>query len=386
MRRGRQTMRICVLGGGPAGLYFAYLWRKRHPGDSITLFEQNAQDATFGFGVVFSDRAMDFLQTDDPETAVLIAARMESWNDIAIVHRGERVTIDGVGFSAIGRLDLLKLFQQLARSVGTDIEYGTSITSTSVLREFDLVIAADGIHSFVRRSFEGDFGTSISYLDEKFAWFGTTKPFETLTQTFIENAYGTFNAHHYRYAPAMTTFIVECDRGTWLRAGFGRLDEESSRDLCQRIFADTLDGHRLIENKSVWRNFPWIWNRRWFHQNMVLVGDALRTAHYSIGSGTRLAIEDVIALVKSLEEHPKDLPEALACYQAIRQPIVEKLVEASRISAQWYAEFSSHMRLSPVELAYSYVMRAGRINEARLRQTSPHFVRSLEEAREKPVK
>jgi 2-polyprenyl-6-methoxyphenol hydroxylase-like FAD-dependent oxidoreductase len=374
-------MRICVLGGGPAGLYFAYLWRKRHPRDAVTLFEQNAADATFGFGVVFSDRAMDFLEAEDPETAALISGRMESWRDIAIVHRGERIAIDGVGFSAIGRLDLLKLFQQLARSVGADIRFETPATSVNLLHEFDLVIAADGVNSFVRRNFEGDFGTSISYLDEKFAWFGTTKPFETLTQTFIENAYGTFNAHHYRYAPAMSTFIVECDRSTWLRAGFDRLDEESSRALSERIFAAALGGHPLIANKSAWRNFPWIWTRRWFHRNIVLVGDALRTVHYSIGSGTRLAIEDVIALVKSLEEHPEDLPDALARYQAIRQPVVEKLVEASRVSAAWYAQFPSHMQLSPVELAYSYVTRSSRMDEARLCELSPHFVRRLKEAR-----
>jgi 2-polyprenyl-6-methoxyphenol hydroxylase-like FAD-dependent oxidoreductase len=373
-------MRICVLGGGPAGLYFAYLWRKRHPGDSVTVFEQNPPDATFGFGVVFSDRAMDFLEADDPETAQLIAPRMEMWSGIAIVHRGERIVIDGVGFSAMGRLDLLSLFQSLARGAGASLHFGAAITSAAQFGEFDLVIAADGVNSIVRRSFEGDFGTSISYLDEKFAWFGTTKPFETLTQTFIENELGTFNAHHYRYTPAMSTFIVECDRKTWLRAGFDTLDEEGARALCERIFETALGGHRLIANKSAWRNFPWIWNRRWFHRNMVLVGDALHTAHYSIGSGTRLAMEDVIALVKSLEAYPKDRNGALANYQAERQPIVEKLVEASRVSAAWYANFPSHMKLSPIELARSYISRSGRMDDARLRQIAPGFVKRLEEA------
>jgi 2-polyprenyl-6-methoxyphenol hydroxylase-like FAD-dependent oxidoreductase len=373
-------MRICVLGGGPAGLYFAYRWRKRHPEDSVTVFEQNPPDATFGFGVVFSDRAMDFLEADDPETAQLITRRMEMWSDIAIVHQGERIVIDGVGFSAIGRLDLLRLFQSLAQGAGACLRFGVAITSVAQLAGFDLVIAADGVNSIVRRSFEGDFGTSISYLDEKFAWFGTTKPFETLTQTFIENEFGTFNAHHYRYAPAMSTFIVECDRATWLRAGFDTLSGEEARALCEPIFAAALGGHRLIANKSAWRSFPWIWNRRWFHRNMVLAGDALHTAHYSIGSGTRLAMEDVIALVKSLEAHPGNPNEALAHYQAKRQPIVEKLVEASRVSAAWYANFPSHMKLSPVELARSYILRSGRMDGARLRQMAPRFVKRLEEA------
>jgi 2-polyprenyl-6-methoxyphenol hydroxylase-like FAD-dependent oxidoreductase len=374
-------MRICVLGGGPAGLYFAYRWRKRHPEDSVTVFEQNPPDATFGFGVVFSERAMDFLDADDPETAALIAPRMEMWSDIAIVHRDERIVIDGVGFSAMGRLDLLRLLQSLARGAGASLRFGTVIAPVGQLGEFDLAIAADGVNSILRRGFEGDLGTSVSYLDEKFAWFGTTKPFETLTQTFIENELGTFNAHHYRYAPDMSTFIVECDRATWLRAGFDTLSEEESRTLCERIFAQALEGHRLIANKSAWRSFPWIWNRRWSHRNMVLVGDALHTAHYSIGSGTRLALEDVIALIKSLETYPGDLNEAFADYQSQRQPIVEKLIEASRVSAAWYAHFPSHMKLSPLALARSYIMRSGRMDDVRLRQMAPRFVKSLEEAK-----
>jgi 2-polyprenyl-6-methoxyphenol hydroxylase-like FAD-dependent oxidoreductase len=374
-------MRIAVLGGGPAGLYFAYLWRKRHADAAVTLFEQNSPDSTFGFGVVFSERAMDFLRADDPETANLITPRMETWPDITVTHRGEEIAIDGVGFSSIGRLDLLQLFQAQATARGADLRYGSTIHSINELRDFDLIVAADGVNSIVRRSFEGDFGTSISYLDEKFAWFGTTKRFETLTQTFIENELGTFNAHHYRYAPAMSTFIVECDRRTWLRAGFDTLDDESSRALCDRIFAKTLDGEPLIANKSSWRNFPWIWNRRWFHRNMVLIGDALHTAHYSIGSGTRLALEDVVSLVKALENHSGDLAAALAGYEAERRPVIEKLVEASRVSAAWYANFPRHMRLAPLDLAYSYITRSGRVNDQRLREMSPRFMTRVDKSR-----
>jgi 2-polyprenyl-6-methoxyphenol hydroxylase-like FAD-dependent oxidoreductase len=376
-------MRIAVLGGGPAGLYFAYLWKRRHPEAEVVLFEQNAAGSTFGFGVVFSDRALDFLRLDDPETADIIASEMESWRDMTLVHRGETVTIDGVGFSAIGRLHLLQLLQSRLATVGVVPRFSTPLQSVDDLADFDLVVAADGVNSLVRRSFEGDFGTSVSYLDNKFVWFGTTKRFETLTQTFIESADGTFNAHHYRYAPEMSTFIVECDRATWLRAGFDHLAPDDARARCEAIFAAVLDGHPLVANKSAWRNFPWIWNERWSHRNMVLVGDALRTAHYSIGSGTRLALEDVIALVKALDESPGDVRAGLERYEAERRPVVEKLVRAARTSADWYEHFPAHMRLAPIDLARSYITRSGRIDDQRLRQMSPGFMARYEA--ERPV-
>jgi 2-polyprenyl-6-methoxyphenol hydroxylase-like FAD-dependent oxidoreductase len=367
-------MRVAVLGGGPAGLYFAYLWKKRRPASEVLLLEQNPANATFGFGVVFSDRALDFLRADDPETADLITPRMENWRDITLVHRGKAIAIDGVGFSAIGRLELLQLLQARLASTGVVPRFETLVRSVDELDGFDLIVAADGVNSIVRRSFEGDFRTSLSYLDNKFAWFGTTRRFETLTQTFVETELGTFNAHHYRYSPTMSTFIVECDRGTWLRAGLDRLSPEDSQALCERVFAASLDGHRLVSNKSVWRNFPWIWNERWSHRTFVLVGDALHTAHFSIGSGTRLALEDVIALVKALEEEPNDVEAGLERYEATRRPIVEKLVRASRTSADWYERFPEHMRLAPLDFAYSYITRSGRVHNDRLREMAPSFM------------
>jgi 2-polyprenyl-6-methoxyphenol hydroxylase-like FAD-dependent oxidoreductase len=377
----RKPVRIAVLGGGPAGLYFAYLWKKGHPKSEVTLFEQNPAGATFGFGVVFSDRALDFLRADDPETADLITPRMESWQDITLVHRGEAIAIDGVGFSAIGRLDLLKLLRERLASVGVAPRFDTVVHSVDELAGFDLIVAADGVNSLVRRSFEGDFGTSLAYLNNKFVWFGTAKRFETLTQTFVETELGTFNAHHYRFAPAMSTFIIECDRATWLRAGFDLLPPEEARTVCERIFAEVLDGHSLVSNKSVWRNFPWLWNERWSHRNMVLVGDALHTAHFSIGSGTRLALEDVIALVKALEDEPRDLHAGFERYETARRPIVEKLVRASRTSADWYEQFPEHMRLAPLELAYSYITRSGRVDNNKLRQMSSRFMARYDAAR-----
>ena len=366
--------RVSVLGGGPGGLYFAALWKSRHPRDDVRLFEQNPADATWGFGVVFSDRALEFLREDDPETVDLIAPCMEAWADITIVHRGEAIAIDGVGFSAIGRLELLQLLQQRARDAGVALEFGKTIGSLGELGASDLIVAADGVNSLARRTFGREFGASQSYLDNKFVWYGTAKRFDTLTQTFIENELGTFNAHHYRYAPAMSTFIVECDPATWARAGLDRATDEASRAICERVFAATLLGHPLISNRSIWRNFPWVRNDRWTHGNVVLVGDALRTAHYSIGSGTRLAIEDALALTKALEAEPGDLPAALGRYEATRRPIVEKLVAASRMSAAWYERFPEHMRLAPLDLAMSYIQRSGRVDGERLRAMAPQFM------------
>jgi 2-polyprenyl-6-methoxyphenol hydroxylase-like FAD-dependent oxidoreductase len=373
-------VRIAVIGGGPGGLYFAYLWKKRHPDADIDLFEQNAAGATWGFGVVFSEQALEFLRADDPDTVDAITPRMESWKNITLNLRGESVEIDGVGFSSIGRLDLLTIQQQRASAVGVTPRYDTPVQSVDQLAGYDLIVAADGLNSFVRRSFEGDFGTSLSYSPNKFAWYGTTKRFETLSQTFVETEFGAFNAHHYRYSPDMSTFLVECDLPTWQRYGFADKTVEESKTICERVFAATLDGHPLVSNKSVWRNFPWVWNERWSFKNMVLIGDALHSAHFSIGSGTRLAIEDAIALVKSLDAEG-DIATALARYQAERKPIVKKLVTAARTSADWYEKFAEHMKLDLMDFAYNYITRSGRIDDARLRAMSPIFMARYEASR-----
>jgi 2-polyprenyl-6-methoxyphenol hydroxylase-like FAD-dependent oxidoreductase len=370
-------LRIAVIGGGPGGLYFAYLWKKLHPDAQIDLFEQNAAGATWGFGVVFSEQALEFLRADDPDTVDAIAPRMQSWRNITLNLRGESVEIDGVGFSSIGRLDLLTILQQRASSAGVTPRYDTLIQSVDQLTDYDLIVAADGLNSFVRRSFEGDFGTSLSYSANKFAWYGTTRRFETLSQTFVETELGAFNAHHYRYAPSMSTFLIECDPATWQRYGFADKTIEESQAVCEKVFASTLDGHRLVSNKSVWRNFPWIWNERWSFKNMVLIGDALHSAHFSIGSGTRLAIEDAIALVKALEAEG-DISSALVRYQTERQPIVKKLVTAARTSAGWYEKFPDHMKRDLPDFAYGYITRSGRIDDARLRAMSPLFMARYE--------
>jgi 2-polyprenyl-6-methoxyphenol hydroxylase-like FAD-dependent oxidoreductase len=377
-------MRVAVLGGGPAGLYFASLWKRRHPEAEVSLYEQNPEGATWGFGVVFSERALEFLREDDPATSDLISPRMEAWRDITLDHGGEAIRIDGVGFSAIGRLELLSLLHRQAKSVGVVVQYDRLIRRLDELGDVDLIVGADGLNSIVRRSFEGDFGTSQSYLNNKFAWYGTPQRFESLTLTFVRSPEGTFTAHHYRYSPTMSTFIVECDRPTWERARLGDVPAEEAQAYCERVFARTLGGHKLVSNNSTWRCFPLLSNERWSYRNMVLVGDALHTAHFSIGSGTRLALEDVIALVKALDAEgaasgdPARIRAALRRYEVERRPVLEKLLSAAAASARWHEHFAEHMALAPRDFAMSYITRSGRVDLARLREMSPAFMRYVE--------
>ena len=367
-------MNILIVGAGPAGLYLAYLLKRQDAGHHIRIVEQNPADATFGFGVVFSDRALDFLRDDDAETHALIVPAMHRWTDLMLVHRGQRITIDGVGFAAIGRLALLQLLQQRLATVGVLPEYRTVLEDARALDGWDLVVAADGANSFVRRQHEAAFGTVVEPLRNRFVWYGTTQPFDTLTQTFIDTPWGCMNAHHYPYATGMSTFIVECAPDTWQRAGFAEKSEDETRALLEQAFADTLGGRPLVANKTLWRQFPKLRNAHWSVGNTVLVGDALRTAHFSIGSGTRLAFEDVIALARALREHGTDVPAALQAYEAARRPVVDKLVAAANQSADWYEAFEAHMQLAPWDMAWSYIQRSGRVDIDKLRQVSPRFV------------
>ncbi len=376
-------MRIAIVGAGPAGLYLAYLIRRRQPDADISVFEQNAHDATFGFGVVFSDRALEFLRGDDPDTAAAITPHLQSWQDITLDHGGERIVIDGIGFAAIGRLVLLRLLRQRLQAVGVEPRYLHPVGDLADFGNFDLIVGADGVNSLVRRSHSEAFGASVAHFSNRFAWFGTTQPFATLSQTFRRNQHGHFNAHHYRYAPDMSTFIVEVDEETFRQAGFEQMPQRETQAICEQAFADVLDGHPLISNNSVWRQFPIVRNERWSHQRHVLIGDALHTAHFSIGSGTRLAMEDAIALDAALARHPRAINDALADYEATRRPIVDKLVAAANASGAWYQDFARHMRLAPIDFAMSYLTRSGRIDMERMRALSPAFVRRYE--RERPT-
>jgi len=361
-------MQVTIVGAGPAGLYAAILIRRARPDIAIRLVEQNPQGATFGFGVVLSDEALGFLAADDPETVALIEPHLTRWRDIHVVHRGERMVIDGIGFSGIGRLELLALLQDRAAALGIVPEYRTRLEAPP---EGDLVIGADGLNSVIRAG--GDFGATVSHQRNHFVWYGTPRNFDALTQTFIDTEFGPMNAHHYSYAPGQGTFIIEAGPETFDRAGIAAMAEPEYRALCEGLFAGALGGAPLIPNNSVWRRFPNLWCDRWHDGNRVLVGDALHTAHFSIGSGTRLAMEDVVALVKALTASDWDIAAALPAYQAARAPVLRKLVTAARASADWYDDFGAHMALEPWPFALSYIRRAGRIDAARLHGLAPAF-------------
>jgi 2-polyprenyl-6-methoxyphenol hydroxylase-like FAD-dependent oxidoreductase len=374
-------MQVAIVGGGPAGLYLAYLLKRSKLKVEVEVFEQNPPDATFGFGLVFSERALEFLNDEDPGTLAAIRPALEHWKDSILVNKGREVRIDGMGYTGIGRLRLLQILQAQARSVGVEPKYLHSIDDPEFWSNVDLVVGADGLNSVVRRDCENAFGTTVTYLTNRFAWFGTTKRFEALTHTFVETELGHFNAHHHPHAPDMSTFVVEVDEPTFFRTGFDKMDVDQAKAVCEQVFAETLDGHRLVSNKSIWRQFPKVWNECWSTVNRVLVGDALHTAHFSIGSGTRLAMEDAIALVKALEQHAPDLPSALAVYEEGRKFIVTKLVAAANASAAWYERFAEHMALPPMDFAMSYITRSGRVDLERLRRSSPAFVAAYEASR-----
>jgi 2-polyprenyl-6-methoxyphenol hydroxylase-like FAD-dependent oxidoreductase len=366
--------RVEIIGAGPAGLYSAILIKSRMPGTHVRVTERNPADATFGFGVVFSDQALDFLQADDPETHALITPLMERWRNMTLSLGGERITLDGIGFAAIARLQLLQVLQQRAAELGVEMRFDRALDSLDGIEaRADLVIGADGLNSLLRQNHAAAFSPRLEYFDNRFAWFGTPRAFDTLTQTFIRSPLGTLNAHHYRYTPSMSTFIVECDPATFRAHGFAEMDEQASADTCAELFADTLDGAPLISNRSNWRRFPRLWCERWVAGKRVILGDAAHTAHFSIGSGTRLALEDAIALVDALCRCA-ELPQALASFQQQRQPIARKIVDAANTSARWYDHFSAHMNLPILDFAYSYLTRSGRVDDRRLRQLAPQFM------------
>lgn len=375
-------MRVAILGAGPAGLYCGYLLKQWVDADiDVAITEQNPKDATWGFGVVFSDAALGFLEQDDEETHDAIVPHMERWRNLTINVQGQSIVFDGVGFTAIGRLKLLRILQDRARSVGVEPVFERRVESVAALGDADLIVAADGVNSLIRETYAKAFGTRITMHPNKFLWYGTSKPFNTLTQTFRETDGSDFNVHHYRYAPDMSTFLIETNERSWTCGGFDAMDAATTKKYFEDLFAPELDGHPIIENHSNWRNFPVMTQEKWSHDNVVLVGDALHTAHFSIGSGTRLAMEDVIQLVRSIKLHGSDVRAALVDYEAKRRPIVKKLITAANTSMNWYTDFGSRMREDPYDFAYSYITRSGRIDAARLRTIAPQFMQAYERHR-----
>lgn len=363
-------MKVAIVGAGPAGLYAAILLRRMRADLDVSVIEQNPKGATFGFGVVFSDDALAFLRKDDAETADLIEPHMERWSDIAVVHKNQRINIDGIGFAGIGRVELLELLQKRAVQLGVEPQFSTRLEDIGSL-DADLIIGADGLNSSVRAS--GDFGAKVKMQTNRFVWYGTNREFDALTQTFVDTEWGPMNVHHYSYAPGHATFLIEANQEVFDRAGFAAMEEPEYRKICEEIFADVLGGAHLIPNNSSWRQFPHLSCDRWYDGNRVLVGDALHTAHFSIGSGTRLALEDVVALCSALRDSDWSVPDGLALYQEKRGPILAKIVNAARTSADWYDDYSEHMKKEPWPFALDYIMRAGRITPERLRKMAPKF-------------
>lgn len=363
---------VDILGAGPAGLYTAILLRRHLPDVRVRVTEQNARNATFGFGVVFSDQALAALKADDPETHDLIVGPMERWRNMTLSLPQGREEIDGVGFSAIGRLELNQILAARVEELGATLRYETAVASLDEL-DADLVVGADGLNSLVRRSQEDAFAPKVSHFNNHFAWFGATIPFDTLTQTFVRTDKGFFNAHHYRFAPDRSTFIVECDDATFKAYGFDGMGEEESARVCSEVFAGALKGTTLVTNKSVWRQFPRLWCDRWVAGRSVILGDAAHTAHFSIGSGTRLAMEDAMALVADLRAHD-DLDEALAAYQRERPAGAKKIVDAANTSAAWYDTFAEKLERQPLDFVVDYLTRSNRVDMEQARAIAPQLM------------
>jgi 2-polyprenyl-6-methoxyphenol hydroxylase-like FAD-dependent oxidoreductase len=370
-------MHVEILGGGPAGLTLAILLKAFDPSHRVRVVERGPRGATWGFGVVFSDRALDFLRADAQHLHELLTPRMQSWRDLTIVHGDTRVPIGGNGFASIGRLELLTVLQQEAERLGATLVFDQALSNVNDLGEADLRVAADGVFSGSRDARAAEFGTRIAWGSNRFVWYGTTMPFDTLTLTFRQHPLGVFCAHHYRFAADRSTFLVEVDEATYERAGFETMDEADSLRLCEEVFAPDLKGHALLSNRSTWRRFPIVWNTRFSAGRTVLLGDALRTAHFSIGSGTRLAMEDAIALARELRDTAK-LDAALTRFQAEREPPMKKIWDAANVSLRWYERMGEMMDLDPHEFAYGYMTRSGRVDHAEMRRRDPRLAAAYE--------
>ncbi|MGA0595822.1 bifunctional salicylyl-CoA 5-hydroxylase/oxidoreductase [Enterovirga sp. CN4-39] len=366
-------MRIAVVGGGPAGLYFAILMKKARPAAQITVFERNRPDDTFGFGVVFSDATLDTFERYDTPSYERITREFAYWDDIAVHFKGTVHRIGGNGFCGCSRRTLLLILQDRAKALGVEIQYSTDIRDDSELQDYDLIVAADGINSLFRQKYIDHFQPETDLRPNKFTWMGSTRPLDAFTFLFEETEWGPFIAHAYQYEPGHSTWIFETDPDTWQRAGLDQMGEAESAAFFQRMFAGFLQGHPILTNRSIWRSFPMIRNKRWVKDNIVLMGDAKATAHFSIGSGTKLAMEDSIALYEALIRNP-DLQTALAAYETGRREEVEKTQHAADVSLVWFEHVDRFWDFDPVQFAFGVMTRSKAITYDNLRLRAPEFV------------
>ena len=372
-------MRITIIGGGPAGLYFAILMKKADAAHQIKIYERNGPDDTFGWGVVFSGKTLANLRAADAESHAEITREFEAWDNVDVVHRSEKISIHGNSFSGIARLRLLKILQRRAEELGVEVNYRSEILDFEPLRnDCDLFIGADGVNSTVRLRYADKFKPELDVRAHRYIWYGTNQLFHGLTLTFRENEAGTFAAHSYKFNKTTSTFIVECDTQTWERAGFATMSDEDTRKYVGKVFTADLNGNPLLSNKSNWINFLLVKNANWFFENVVLLGDALHTAHFSIGSGTKLAMEDAIALAQSFQKI-SDVREALNEFTKTRRPVIEDYQAAAFESMKWFENAAQYMHLTPMELALSVMMRSGRVSYEDLQKRDPQFIHRFNE-------
>jgi anthraniloyl-CoA monooxygenase len=371
-------MKINVIGGGPAGLYFAILMKKADGAHQIRIWERNGPDDTFGWGVVFSGKTLANLRAADDISHAEIAEQFEAWDNVDVVHRDAKISIHGNSFSGIARLKLLKILQKRAEELGVEIRFHAEISDVEALRsDCDLLLAADGVNSTVRLRYAEQFQPELDSRANRYIWYGTHQLFHGLTLTFRENDAGVFAAHSYKFSPTTSTFIVECDPQTWTSAGFAQMNSEETLDYVGGVFAQDLNGHKLLSNNSKWINFLLVKNRKWFFENVVLIGDALHTAHFSIGSGTKLAIEDALALAESFQQ-TSSVSEALVHFEKTRRPVIEDYQAAAFESMRWFENAGQYMHLSPIELAYVLMTRSGRVSYDDLKRRDPDFIREYQ--------
>ncbi|MGH2569791.1 MAG: bifunctional salicylyl-CoA 5-hydroxylase/oxidoreductase [bacterium] len=371
-------MRIVSIGGGPAGLYFGILMKQALPKSEVTILERNRSSDTFGFGVVFSDATLENLRAADPESFREIARRFHPWDDIDVHYGNERLTSTGHGFCGISRRTLLDILGARCEELGVDVRYGVEVGDVAAHRDADLVLAADGANSGIRCRLAEHFRPVVDLRPNKFVWLGTTRPFPAFTFYFKESEHGLWRIHCYQYEKGGSTFIVETTDEAFRASGLEESDEDATIAFCEELCREELAGHRLLKNRSVWRNFPTIANQRWSWENVVLLGDAAHTAHFSVGSGTKLAMEDAITLVEQLAGNG-DVAAALRRYEAERRPAVESLQRAAQASLQWFESTERYMRSEPVQFGFNLLTRSLRITHEDLKVRDPAYIRKIDE-------
>lgn len=370
-------MKVSVIGGGPAGLYFSILLKKARPGSEVTIYERNKANDTFGFGVVFSDQTLDIFGRYDPPSHAAILANFAYWDDIAIHFKGEVVRIGGNGFCGCSRQTLLTLLQDRARELGVGLHFEQEINDLDGFADSDVIVAADGINSRIRSLYEGHFKPVVDLRPNKFVWMGSTRPLDAFSFFFQETEYGVFIAHCYQYEPGRSTWVIETDPETWARAGLDTAEEEASARYLETVFAKELEGHPLITNRSLWRNFPMIRNTRWVKDKIVLLGDAKATAHFSIGAGTKLAMEDAIALFEAFEQEGENVAAALSAFERDRREDVEKTQHAANVSLVWFEQLSRFWNYDPIKFSFGLMTRSKSITYDNLAMRAPEFVRDV---------